>query len=336
MNERDDPLWNPDAPADGDLERIRRLLGPYGVGARGATVPAFAPPRRRRRAWRWALAAGVAVLLLGGGYRYRLAWTPGGSWTAVRSEGAAIAGETRLSPGQRLDTARSESATISVARIGRIRLSPDSGLRLVETAAGMHRVVLEHGHMRARIWAPPGFFAVRADDAEVVDLGCDFDLWKGLDGSGRVFVRSGWVSYRIGRDEILVPEGHALRFARGRAWTPLRTDAPAGFARAVRDLETAIASAGAVSPAIDGAAKRVAEAARDRDAFTLLSLLTRWPFLARTGLYPRLGAALDAGRGSDRHRQAWAAGDQDAMDAWWKKLPRQPKRWWVNWMDGLG
>lgn len=336
MNERDDPLWNPDAPADGDLARLQRLLGPYGVHERGLAAPAFTPPRRQRRALRWMLAAGIMLVLLGGAFQYRLAWAPGGSWTVVHGEDATAGSETRLSPGQSLATAPGESATISVARIGRIVLSPGSSLRLVETGTGKHRVALGHGHMRARIWAPPGYFAVRADDAEVVDLGCDFDLWKNPDGSGRVFVRSGWVSYRIGADDILVPEGHVLGFTEGRARTPLRTDAPAELARAVLALEGVIAAEGSRSSAIEDAAQRVAVAARDQDAFTLLSMLTRWPFLARTALYPRLGAALDLKSGNGEHRHAWETGDQHAMDVWWKKMPRQPKQWWRKWKDGLG
>lgn len=332
MTEHDDPLWNPEAPADDDLARIQRLLGRYGVRARELPLPAI-DVHRGPRALPWVLAAGIALALLGGGYKYRLAWTPGSTWSVLLSEGHEVEKETRLAPGQSLSTARKESATIAVARIGRITLSPDSSLRLVETETGKHRVALEHGHMRARIWAPPGYFAVRADLGEVVDLGCDFDLWKDRNGSGRVFVRHGWVSYRIGTEDILVPGGYALSFADGQAQTPLRTDAPAGFVRAVHALEAAISSK---SPGIDEAAQRVAETARDKDAFTLLSMLTRWPSLARTMLYPRLGEALGVREDSAGHRRAWEAGDQHAINAWWEKIPRQPKQWWTNWKDAVG
>ncbi|MGI8561717.1 MAG: FecR domain-containing protein, partial [Luteimonas sp.] len=234
------------------------------------------------------------------------------------------------------ETASNETAKIAVARIGSIALSPDSTLRLVETEKGKHRVALEQGHLRARIWAPPGYFGVRAGSAEVVDLGCDFDLWKNHDGSGRVFVRSGWVSYRVGVEDILVPEGYALSFAGRTAQTPLRPDAPGAFASAVRELERVAGSGDADGKAVEEAAQRVASAARDRDAFTLLSLLSRQPRLASTALYPRLGAALGVRADDLAHRQAWQTGDHRAINAWWKKIPTQPKRWWANWKDALG
>lgn len=337
MNERDDPLWTPDARPDEELARIEHLLGRYGVRARGLSMPEVSMPQRRRKpALLWALAAGVVLMLLGSGYQYRLSWARDSSWTAVRSEGPADQREEQLEPGQSLSTGAQESATIAVARIGRISLSPDSSLQLLETGTGKHRVMLEHGHMRARIWAPPGYFAVRADGADVVDLGCDFDLWKAPDGSGRVFVRSGWISYRIGFDDILVPEGYALSFADGRARTPLRPDAPEDFTHAVNVLEAAVSSVDIIPEAMENAARNVSEAARDQDAFTLLSLLSRWPALAHTMLYPRLAAALGVRDDNDAHRQAWAAGDQEAMDAWWTRIPRQPKQWWANWRDALG
>ncbi len=337
MNDHSDPLWNPQASADDDLARIQRLLAPYGVRARGLEIPETPRIQRRRsRAMPWAIAAAVALLLVAAGYQYRLAWTPGSSWVAVRHAPSAGDGLVRLSPGQSLATASKESATITVARIGSIALSPDSRLRLVQTEAGTHRVALERGHMRARIWAPPGYFSVRADAAEVVDLGCDFDLWKRPDGSGRVFVRSGWVSYRVGRDDILVPENYGLNFVGTHAQTPMRSDASIAFTDAIGALEQAIATGGARSRSTRVAAAAVSHSARDVDGFSLLSLLSRWPVLANTALYPRLGMALGVDTQDPGHRLAWEAGDQEAIDAWWKQIPSQPKRWWGNWMDLLG
>ncbi len=336
MIDRNDPLWNPGAPGDHDLDQIQRALAPYGARARGLSMPAIS--RRRpwqRRALPWTMVAGLMLLLLGASYQYRLAWAPGSSWTVILHEPSAETEEMQLGPGQTLDTSVKESATVEVARIGRISLSSDSSLRLIETAAGRHRVALDYGHLRARIWAPPGYFGVHAADAEVVDLGCDFDLWKGRDGTGRVSVRSGWVSFRVGNEDVLLPQGYALSFAEGTASTPLRVDAPTALVGAVQALETMLKSGDFRSLKLDEAAQGVAETARKQDAFTLLSLLTRWPALARTELYPQLATALDVQEIAPGHRQAWEAANQKAIDAWWKKLPRQPKQWWANWTDML-
>lgn len=337
MIDLNDPLWNPNAPADDDLDQIQRTLAPYGARARGLSMPRLPAQRRiRRQALPWALAATVAILLLGAGYQYRLGWAPGSTWTVVRHEGPGSEEKSQWQLGRTLETTSNETATIAVARIGSIALSPDSTLRLVETEKGKHRVALEQGHMRARIWAPPGYFGVQTDVGEVVDLGCDFDVWKHHDGSGRVFVRSGWVSYRVGTQDVLVPKGYALNFANEIAQTPLRPNAPAALVAAVRALETAALTEDIRSLSLDLAAQRAADASRDEDAFTLLSLLTRWPALARTALYPRLSTALGADGGNVAHRQAWELGDHHAIDIWWQKLPRQPKQWWSQWRDAFG
>lgn len=335
MNDIDDPLWNPAAAGDADLRRLRALLAPYGAAARGLGdwTPRAVAPARRRRGAAAALAAGLAACLaLYAGYAWRLAWSDGRPWRVEASAAASV--PARLAPGATLDTGAQESLTIAVARIGRIELSPRSTLRLVETRGGQHRVALDRGHLRARIWAPPGYFGVDAGAAEVVDLGCDFDVWKGADGRGRVYVRSGWVAYRLGAQEVLLPSGFAMEFDARRASTPLRPEAPPAFVQAVRELERAL-EATADPLAAREPAGRVAAAAADTDAFTLLSLLTRHPALADGPLYARLARALGVSADDSAHRAAWAAGDQAAVGAWWRRMPTQPKHWWSNWSDAL-
>ncbi len=333
----DDPLWNPEVPADAGLARIQRLLAPYGSGARATEMPRRLlprPRRRRRRVVAWATAAGLA-LLLAAAHFHRLAWEPGEPWEVFQ----ASSGERErswLAPGEEVATGDGETARIDVARIGSMTLSPKSRLRLLETESGRHSVALGYGHLRARIWAPPGYFRVGAGAAEVVDLGCDFELWQQQAGSGRILVRSGWISYRVGDDDILVAEGHTLEFADGVAGTPMRNDAPATLVDAVRVLQAALRpDRTGDAAAIAQAAGRVAEGARDADAFTLLSLLTRWPGLAGTDLYPRVAAALGQPADVQAHRSAWEANDRQAMNLWWNTLPRQPKHWWGGWKDLL-
>ena len=170
---------------------------------------------------------------------------------------------------------------------------------------------------------------------EVIDLGCDFDLWKQADGSGRIFVRSGWVAWRVGAHEILLPAGFGLRFDSLHASTPMRPLASAAFASAIDALERTLVQSGPESSAAIAAANAVAARADDADAFTLLSLLSQHPQLAHGALYGRLAHALGLPGDDASHRRAWAAGDQTAINAWWQRMPTQPKRWLANWSDVL-
>lgn len=332
MNDIDDPLWNPAAKADGDLVRIEQLLSPLGARARGITMPTVRTHQPRHlRGLGWAMAAAVTLMVSAGAFQYRLRWQEGAGWQASRTTAASTT-NSRLDPGHRIVTRPDQTARISVARIGNISLSPDSSLRLERTGTGQHRVRLDSGHMRARIWAPPGYFGVETGSAEIVDLGCDFEVWKQADGTGRVQVLSGWISYRAGDNDILVAEGYAASFDRTRIGTPVRVDAPTAFAQAVHALD---AQSDDNTANVEALAATVAKAARNQDSLTLLSLLTRRPLLARTDIYPRLAEALRVRNDAPGHRKAWEDGDTSAMNAWWERLPRQPKRWLANWNDVL-
>lgn len=338
MADHDDTLWDPTAAADPELQRLQGLLAPYSVTARGLVewLPTEQPATRRwPRLAKIAVAGLAACLLLYAGHLHRLSWDEGQPWQVSARAAGNVATPSVVAPGTVLETSSHQSLTIAVARIGRINLSPGSRLRLLETRTGKHRVSLDSGHLRARIWAPPGYFGLSDGKAEIIDLGCDFEVWKNADGSGRVYVRSGWIDYGVGAYEVLVPAGFALRFSADRPFTPMRPEASPGFAIAVTNLERALSESGPSSAATLAASNRVAEAALDADGFTLLSLLTRYPPLAKGVLYPRLAIALKADASDPGHRAAWAAGSAHAMNTWWDLYPTQPKRWWGNWADVL-
>ncbi|HNR91679.1 MAG TPA: hypothetical protein PKO41_04545 [Dokdonella sp.] len=322
----DDPLWDPEAAPDAELVGLRAMLAPYSVAARGiARWPALRIVRRRRSVGRWwPLAAAAVMLIVSGLHHHRLQWEAGRSW--------ALDGPMRtLAEGQRIATGDA-GTSIEVARIGRIELSPDSVLRLVETRTAHHRVDLEHGHLRARIWAPPGYFGLSDRHREIVDLGCDFEVWKQADGSGRAIVHSGWIAWRSGMDEQLVPAGFEVHFDGERITLPLRMDAEPALRQAMAAFETQRLSPHGDHDAFARVADRVADVAQDTDAITLLSLLTEYPELASGRLYPRLARALGVSV-DPTHRRAWQTGSREAIDAWWARLPVQPKRWWLNWRD---
>jgi hypothetical protein len=368
MNEHDDPLWNPAATGDEYLRRLERQLASFSVAARGLAEwqpVATAGPvpldesssassnraprmglkeRARRRAahrprWRHLhrIAAAIALisLLLVAAHFHRLAWTEGEPWRVTATGSPSSTMRSALAPGESIRTAPHESLHIAVARIGEITLAPESTLRLLETGEQRHRVDLQSGHLRARIWAPPGYFGVSDALSETIDLGCEFDLWKRGDGSGRVRVSSGWIVHTTATQEILVPAGHELTFDARHASPPRRVDASATFSRALDRLDALLERDDDVSiDALAVAADALAEQASDRDAFTLLALLSEHPSLATGSLYRRLGDAFGVPH-DPAHRAAWARGDQAAIASWWERLPRPPKHWWSNWMDAF-
>ncbi len=334
MNEIHDPLWNPQQPGDDGLRRLEQLLAPYSAQARGLQqqiphTPVQTPrPRRLRRVLIASAAALAASVLLGVYLGWRFNWQDGQAWTV---HGGAVT-TAAIEPGEWLRTGSDQQLAIDVARIGRVVLSADSSLSLIETRRGFHRMRLEQGHLRARIWAPPGWFGISSGAAELIDLGCDFDLWKQEDGGGRVLVRTGWISYAIGSQQVLVPAGYQMRFEADRAYTPLRPEADKSFREAVAALDESLHRAGPQASAVDRLATNMAERASDDDGFTLLSVLSRYPQLARTALYPRLMRSQKLAA-SEQHRKDWIAGDIDAINQGWSQLPRQPKAWWWNWAD---
>ncbi|MFT3807972.1 hypothetical protein [Arenimonas sp.] len=333
--DKHDALWNPrEAQADEELRRLQTQLAPFGLRARGRgewTPRAIA--REQRRRWpRFVAAALAASLLLVALNSYRLAWQDGAAWRVHGDAGAS--GVAQLRSGDWLQTGADQSFDIDVARIGRVTLSPGSRLQLVETRRAHHRVRLDSGHMRARIWAPPGYFGVDSDSAEVVDLGCDFDIWKAGDGSGRVYVRSGWIEYRVARRDVLLPAGYELRFDDSHPAAPLRPDASPEFAAAVLSLQQQLDERHERA-ALSANAERIANLARQVDVYTLLYLLSQRPALADSALYPRLAQALGVRADDAAHRAAWAQGDIAAINRWWDAYPSQPKRWWSNWPDIL-
>lgn len=329
-----DYLWDPTAQPDPNIVALERAVRSWSATARGLNLrsPRMTPVRRRMRVgYIGALLAAATFATVFVVLEHRLSWPAGGSWRVTLSSHAEVS---QLSVGQSLETGLGETATIRAARIGEVRLAPGSSLRLIKTHNGEHRVELDRGRMRAKIWAPPGYFGVKVGTTRIVDLGCEFELTAEQDGSGLVSVASGWVAYDRGGIEVLIPAGYASRFSETRASTPVRHDASDELRRAAEALDALIDRA-ADDGETQAAADALANATRDDDYFTLLSLLTRHPRLASSSIYARLHTSLAAGPIDEAHRARWLRGDLKALDEWWRQLPRQPKTWWLNWRDAF-
>lgn len=333
MSETPDPLWDPDLPGDEALKRLTSLLGAYRYAPHRDHAWSIRPvraPRARRRRMMLAGVAALAACVAGvaAWMPWRLQWQDGRQWAI---DAAAASLPANLDVGDTLTTDASEAAMMKVARIGRIEVMPGTRLKLLDTRAGHHRLELLSGRVRARIWAPPGYFVITAGASETIDLGCEFEMDRDLHGNGTIHVTSGWIMHRVKGQETLVPAGSTVTFTAERAGIPHATTASAQFRSAVDQLDSAMAQDMRV-PDIE---QYVADQAAPSDSFALLSLLTRYPALASGPVYPKLAAFLEEPVDA-RHREAWSRGSVHAMNLWWEQMPRPPKAWWLNWRDALG
>lgn len=336
-----DYLWDPRAKPAEAIRAMEQQLHGYSAQARGlsckAPTPAQAVAMRPRRRWPW-LAAAAAVLLTVLAPVYRWSWPAQAAWPLVLTT-AQHTESRQLAPGQTLSLQNDQHARLQIARIGRIELAPGSQLQLLETASGRHRVELKQGQMQARVWAPPGYFGVQGGGALILDLGCEFELSVSPDDSGRLQVSSGWVAFERAGRETLVPAGYALDFNGSSNSTPVRVHASDALRTALAALDQALQlrgdPPGARSKDLDALAAAVAEHAANDDLHSLLSLLTRYPMLAQTALYPRLANALGTAADDSQHRRDWARGEVAAINRWWQLLPRPPKAWWRHWRDAF-
>lgn len=274
---------------------------------------------RRRRAFAWIAAAAMIALVVQGVLRWRLQWPEGRPWEVV-SQSEQI--PERLVPGAAFETSSGDRALVRIARIGWMTVSPDSEIALRATESAIHRVALERGGLRVRVWAPPFSLAISTPAGVVTDLGCEFVVRSNLQTT-EVEVLSGWVHLENHHGEVLVPAGaRSGMSADAHPRVPVYTDASPQFSAAVVAM-------GADAGAVDA----VLRSARPRDALTLLYLAMRHES-HRTALLrraeeidPRVSAATVA-RALD--------GDDRAVWNWIDSLPLPPPKGWVrNWRDAF-
>jgi hypothetical protein len=321
-------LWDPAAPAADDVRVIERALAPLRFDAhrQRLTLPARPRGSGRSRRWIYGLAAAAVVVVIAGAWlaQTRWRWPDGHPWTIAAGPAGA---PDRLAVGTPLQLSGSEEARIHVARIGTMSVMGDAHLILRSTGGSRHRLQLDRGSLRVRVWAPPGSVNVLTPAGEVIDLGCEFDLAVNAAGATTVSVRSGWVLIVNGSGETLVPAGAGSGMrADQRPGAPVFADASLAFAAAVRSLESR-----GPDPIAD--VDRILATARVRDVLTLLVLVQR-ESPGRERLAAR--AADLAPPPTDVTMTEVLRGDVGAVDRWRDTLPLPPPKGWLrNWRDGL-
>jgi hypothetical protein len=253
-------------------------------------------------------------------------------WTVQSLEGAPSVAGTRLDApsklpiGGALTTDERSRARIDVSTIGYVDVEPNSRVRLLTSRAGEHRMALDVGAIRARIWAPPRLFFVNTPSSTAIDLGCAYTLKVDAAGEGHVVVESGWVAFEHKGRESFIPQGATCVTRPGAGpGTPCYTDAPEGFAEALTILDYGSTDDVRRETALGTVLSR----ARSKDAFTLWHLLSRVRPAERGRVYDRLASLVPPPAEATRERVL--AGDRRALDAWWGALGLDSASWWRVW-----
>ncbi|HYT66586.1 MAG TPA: hypothetical protein VEL51_09225 [Vicinamibacterales bacterium] len=328
-----DYLWDGSGTPDEEIVRLETLLVRYRHQPALPPLPARTIGSRRlalHAAMQFAVAAASLVLVAAAGWFAFAARESG--WTVQSLAGSpSVAGvrinvPSRLPIGEVVTTDAQSRARIDVSTIGFVDVEPNSRIRLIASRAGEHRMALDRGEIRARIWAPPRLFFVNTPSSTAIDLGCAYTLHVDDRGWGKILVESGWVAFEHNRRESFIPQNAVCATRPGAGpGTPFYNDAPEGFEEALTILD--------FSPTQDvsraQALELVLSHARTKDAFTLWHLLSRGTRDERAKVYDRLASLVPPPR--EVTREGILSGDRRARDAWWNALGLDSASWWRIW-----
>lgn len=139
--------------------------------------------------------------------------TPTTFWQIETLKGNPIAGNQQLNNGGVLPngvwlkTDATSEAVLKSGVIGDIDIAPESEIKLVGTSNNEYKLYLKSGKISARTWSPPDFFKIEIPSVEIIDLGCAFTIEAGKDNSSKLYVSSGWVALKSGKEKFIVPAG---------------------------------------------------------------------------------------------------------------------------------
>jgi hypothetical protein len=254
----DDYLWDGSGEPDAEIVRLESLLAPY----RHKDAPLLLPerraaPRRFAPAVLQILTAAASLVLVATAAWLASTLRPAG-WTVQTLAGSPMVAGTRtdapsqLPVGQVLTTDAESRARLAVGSIGIVDVEPNSHVRLITSRAGEHRMALDRGEIRARIWAPPRLFFVNTPSATAIDLGCAYTLKVDDRGWGRLLVEIGWVAFQHKGRESFIPKDAMCATRPGFGpGTPCYQDAPIGMAEALTILDFSPTDDGRRAAALD-------------------------------------------------------------------------------------
>jgi FecR protein len=341
-------LWDGTGEPDPEVQHIESLLGPFRHREAPLTLPQHLLVKQgyfraflQQFPWlpRVAAVAVVILALIAGGLlsfrQNETSLSSGPGWEVARIDGtpqigtqfiSASQSATKLHLGQTLETNSASRASISEGDLGKIKVEPNSRLRLLQTDDHRKRIQLEVGTIHAMIWAPPGEFVVDTPSAVAVDLGCAYTLQVTADGSGTIRTTLGWVGFHLNDRESFIPAG---------AMCPTRPKVGPGtpyFEDASESLQTALADFdfGVQSPEVRAASLGIVlSQARAKDGLTLWHLLSRTEGAERGQVYARFAALVPPPSGVTR--DGILKLDRSMLALWWNALNLGDIHLWRSW-----
>lgn len=238
MSEEDDVneyLWQKRGAPDPEVAKLERLLGRYRLGDARWTS-AETPARAKGRLLRFRIALAIAAGLVAAALIF---WALGGRRdTGYRVIG--LEGRELVRAGEAFSTDSSGGARLEIGWLGHVDVAPDSRIAVEDCGRDAHRLFLERGSVKAKIWAQPRLFQIGTPAGNSIDLGCAYELDVADDGDSKLRVTTGQVAFEFQGREIYVPAGwtcvsdpeHGPR-------APVHDEAPEDYRQALAAVEFA-------------------------------------------------------------------------------------------------
>lgn len=229
-DETDEYLWEKRGPVDPELARLETLLGRYRLEREPFAAPE--PARRFTPRRVIGLAAGLAAAGI-------LFWAFGG----LRSSGyrvIGVEGRELVRAGERFSTGAGAGARLEIGWLGHVDVEPNSRVAVEDCGKDAHRLFLERGSVKAKIWAQPRLFQIGTPAGNSIDLGCAYELDVADDGISRLRVTTGQVAFEFQGREIYVPAGWTCTSDPQRGpGAPVNDEASAEYRAALEAVEFA-------------------------------------------------------------------------------------------------
>ncbi len=314
-------LWDRSGEPDTELQRLESVMAQLRMPERRFQFPA---ERVHSSSWafaRWSFPASATALVAIAVAMLLLAPSRDAGWKMKTISGTPeVDGKSvkhgTLRVGDLLQTGRDARVRLQVDGIGELEVNGAARLQLVESHDARKRLAMQYGTIHAFITAPPAVFVVDTPAARAVDLGCEYTLSIDAAGNGRLQVDSGWVQLDYEYTQSLVPAGAQAEVRSGGRITPaFYSDATTGFRSA---LERFALGTDLPRTEREQALSVMLAEARQRDAYTLISLFRRSTREERLMLFDRLNELVPAPAGVDRGLVA--AGDLRTLNPWWEAV----------------